>query len=129
MHSDYGTTFDGKDECSFGNDNVRNVVIFNIDNSSSSHADNRKNNFLVLDKGDTFGINGSFGVLERKFSINFSKGKTKFCFSLHYNGITVICLLTKNKSLSLKLIMETSTLPLYFAKELYIIDLSLKKYL
>ena len=127
MHSDYGTTFDGKDECSFGNDNVRNVVIFNIDNSSSSHADNRKNNFLVLDKGDTFGINRSFGVLERKFSINFRK--TKFCFSLHYNGITVICLLTKNKSLSLKLKMETSTFPLYFTKELYIIDLSLKKYL
>ena len=127
MHSDYGTTFDGKDECSFGNDNARNVVIFNVDNSSSSHADNGKNNFLVLDKWDTFGINGSFGVLERKFSINFRK--TKFCFSLHYNGITVICLLTKNKSLSLKLIMETSTLPLCFAKELYIIDLSLKKYL
>ena len=127
MHSDYGTTFDGKDECSFGNDNARNVVIFNVDNSSSSHADNGKNNFLVLDKWDTFGINGSFGVLERKFSINFRK--TKFCFSLHYNGITVICLLTKNKSLSLKLIMETSTLPLYFTKELYIIDLSLKKYL
>ena len=30
--------------------------------SSLSHDDNHKNNFLVLDDGDTFGINGSFGA-------------------------------------------------------------------
>ena len=34
---------------------------------------------------DTFGINGGFGALEKILSINFSKGKTKFCLSLHYN--------------------------------------------
>ena len=34
---------------------------------------------------DAFGINGSFGALEKKFSINLSKAKTKFCLSLHYN--------------------------------------------
>ena len=32
----------------FCNDFARNVIIFGIDNSSSSHADNQKNNFLVL---------------------------------------------------------------------------------
>ena len=31
------------------------------DNSSSSHADNRKNNILVLSEGPTFGINERFG--------------------------------------------------------------------
>ena len=30
--------------------------------SSLSHDDSRKNNLLVLDEGDTFGINGSFGA-------------------------------------------------------------------
>ena len=54
-------------------------------NSSSSHADNRKNNFLILGQGATFWINGKFGSPEKKFSINFTKANTKFCLSLHYN--------------------------------------------
>ena len=53
---------------------------------ASSHADNSKNDFLVLEKGPTFGINGSFGSPEKKFSINFTKANTKFCLSLHYNA-------------------------------------------
>ena len=28
---------------------------------SSSHSDNRNNNFLILGEGPTYGINGSFG--------------------------------------------------------------------
>ena len=62
MYSDYGIAFDGKDTWSFGNDYAKTVIIFGVDNSSSSHADNRKNNFLVLGEGDAFGINGSFGA-------------------------------------------------------------------
>ena len=58
-------------------------VIFCVDNSSSSHADNRKNDFLLLREGDIFCINGSFGVPEKKFSINFSKANTKFCLRSH----------------------------------------------
>ena len=34
---------------------------------------------------DTFGINESLGTLEKKFSINFTKAKAKFCLSLHYS--------------------------------------------
>ena len=44
-----------------------------------------KINFLVLGKGPTYDINGSFGAAEKKFSINFTKGNTKFCLSLHYS--------------------------------------------
>ena len=51
-----------------------------------SHADNHKNNFLVLGEGDTFGINRSFGAPEKMFSINFSIAIIKVCLSLHYNG-------------------------------------------
>ena len=69
----------------FCNDYARNVVVFGIDTSSSSHIDNHKNEFLILGEGDTFGINGSFGAPEKKFSINLTKANTKFCLSLHYN--------------------------------------------
>ena len=61
---------------------ARNVIIFDIDNCSSSLTDNHKNNFLVL--GDD--INGSVGTAEEKFSINFTKSKTEFFLSLYYNG-------------------------------------------
>ena len=53
--------FDQKGEWRFGNDDARNVIIFGIDNSSSSPADYLKNYFLVLHEGDTFGIHGSPG--------------------------------------------------------------------
>ena len=82
VYSGYGIAF----EWSFGNDYATNAIIFGVDNNSSSHADNLKNNLLVLGEGDTFGINGSFGAPEKKFSINFSKANTKFCLSLHYNA-------------------------------------------
>ena len=52
----------------------------------SSHADNRKDNFLELDEGPTFSINISFGSPEKKFSFSFSRENTKFCLNLHHNG-------------------------------------------
>ena len=67
---------------------LRNVLIFDVDNNSSCHTDNQKNDFLILDEVLTFGINGSFGSSEEKFSINFSKANTDFCLSLHCNGDT-----------------------------------------
>ena len=45
--------------------------MFGADNNSSFHADKCKNNFLVVGKGPTYGINGSFGSAEKEFSINF----------------------------------------------------------
>ena len=39
----------------------------------------------MLGERQTFGINGSFGLTEKKVSINFSKANTIFCFSLPYN--------------------------------------------
>ena len=86
VYSGYGIAFDRKGEWSFGNDYATNAIIFGVDNNSSSHADNLKNNFLVLGEGDSFGINGSFGAPEKKFSINFSKANTKVCLSWHYDA-------------------------------------------
>ena len=104
VYSGYGIAFDGKGEWSFNNDIVRNVVNFGLDNSSSSHADNLKNNFLVLGEGDTFGINGSFGATRKKFIINFSKANAKLCLSLHYNADNSYLFANGKKLLSLNLI-------------------------
>ena len=78
--------FDGADSLNFGNKYIGKGVIFDVYNSSSSHTDNRKNTFLLLDEGPTSAINGSFGSLDKKLSINFSKANTKVCLSLYYNG-------------------------------------------
>ena len=86
LYSGCGRIFYRKGEWSFDNWTARNVVIISVDNSSSSHFENCQNNILILGEGPTFGINGSFGSQEKKFSINFTKGNTKFCLSLHYNA-------------------------------------------
>ena len=48
VYSGYGITFDSGGSWSFDNGFARNVITFGVDNSSSSHSDNRKNNFLKL---------------------------------------------------------------------------------
>ena len=60
----YEIAFDEKVEWSFGEDYARNVVIFNIDTSSSSYIDNCKHALLILGERDNFCINGSFGSSE-----------------------------------------------------------------
>ena len=78
LYSRYRITFESAGSWSFDNGTARNVIIFGVDNSSSSHSDNRKNDFLILGKGSTFGINGSFGTPEKKFSINLLKELLNF---------------------------------------------------
>ena len=85
VYSGYGIAFDGSRSWNFDISYTRNVLIFGIDNSSSSPTDNRKNNILVLGEAPTYGISGNFGSPENNFSINFNKAKTNFCLSLHYN--------------------------------------------
>ena len=66
VYSGYRIVFDGKGVWSFGNGFARNRVATGVDNSSSSHSDNRKNNFLISGEGPTSDINGSFGSPEKK---------------------------------------------------------------
>ena len=81
-------------------------MIFGVDNSSSSHTDNRKNNFLVLGEGPTSGINNTIGAAEKKISFNFSKANTKFCLISHYNDgesysyVNRICKIKANNNIS-----------------------------
>ena len=45
-----------------------------------------QNSFLIFSEDPTSGINGRFGLPEKKFNINFARTNTKFCLSLHYNA-------------------------------------------
>ena len=45
VYGGYGISFDGKGLWSFGNDFVVNLLIFRVDNSSSFHSYNQKNDF------------------------------------------------------------------------------------
>ena len=84
-YSGYGIAFDRKGEFSFGNGFGQNVIIFGADLNSSSHANNKENNNLILGKDFVQGINGTKIYAEKLYSINFTKTNTKFCISLHYN--------------------------------------------
>ena len=55
-YSGYGIGFDRKGEFNFGNGFGRNCIIFGADLSSTSHANNKKNNILVLGKDFVQGI-------------------------------------------------------------------------
>ena len=45
VNSRYGITVESAGSWHFNSDTARNIIIFGVDNSSSSHSDNRKNNF------------------------------------------------------------------------------------
>ena len=86
LYREYEYTFDSAGSSSFDNDIARNTIIFDVDNSLSSHSGNDINNFLILDECPTFGINGKIDGPEKKFSINFTKANTKFRLCLYYNA-------------------------------------------
>ena len=102
MYSVYGIVFDGAASLGFDNDTARNFIIFVVDNSSLSHPDNRKDNFLLLGESPTTGINGTFGLREKNFSINFTKANTKLCLSLHYNADSSYLLVNRKEIFKFK---------------------------
>ena len=86
-YSGYGIGFDRDGEVSFGTRGFgRNCITFGADLSSSSHANNKKNNILVLGKDFVQGINDTTIYAEKMYSINFTENNKKFCLSLCYNG-------------------------------------------
>ena len=54
--------------------------------SSSTKIDNSKKDILILGKGPIQGLEHTLSA-EKLYLINFTKEKTKFCLSLHYNGV------------------------------------------
>ena len=68
-YSGYDIRFDRLGGSSFG----RNVIIFGADMSSSVHANNKKNNIVVLGKDFIQGINDTAIYSEKIYSINFTE--------------------------------------------------------
>ena len=63
LYMGYWIAFDGKGDWSFGTDLAKNVIIFGVDNSSSSHTDKIiKQDFLMLGEDPIFGVTKSFGA-------------------------------------------------------------------
>ena len=86
-YSGYGIGFDRRSSFSFpGGGFGQNIIIFGVDMSSSTKIDNRKKDILDLGNEPTQGLEHTLSA-EKKFSINFTVTKKKFCLSLHYNGV------------------------------------------
>ena len=85
-YSGYGIGFDRRGSFSFPSGRFgQNVLIFGVDMSFSAHIDNKKKDILFLGIGPTQELEHSL-TAEKKYSINFTVTKKKFCLSLYYNG-------------------------------------------
>ena len=83
----YGICFDSGGKFSKGNiSDGKNVIIFGVDMSFSTHATNKANNIYVLGDWLVQGINDTTIYAEKVFSFNFTEVEKKFVLSLHYNG-------------------------------------------
>ena len=75
--SGYGIGFDRHGEFSFGNGLGKNCITFGADLSSSSHANNKKNNILILGKDFVQEINSTTIYAEKLYKIHFTEKKKK----------------------------------------------------
>ena len=74
-----------KDFFSVADEVSRNIIIFGMDMSSSSHIDNKKKDILILGKGPAQRLEHRLAA-EKLHWINFTKENKRFCLSLHYSG-------------------------------------------
>ena len=75
-YSAYGTGFDSHPRGGYG----RNVIIFGADLSSSTHANNKTGNILVLGKDFVQGIENTKIYTEKIYSTNFTLVNKKCLF-------------------------------------------------
>ena len=124
------TKYDSAGWWSFDDDTARNI-IFDVDNSSSSHSVYCKNNFFILGEGLSFGINESFSSREKNVCTYFIKANIKLCLGLHYNGDNSYLFVNGNEIFKSKVKNENANFPTFVSKA-YLMDLvllSLEKYL
>ena len=82
----YGICFDSESSFSFGNKiDAKNVIIFGVDTSNSSHSTNKTQNIYVLRKDFVQGINNTTIYTEKIYKTNFTEQSKKFVLSLYYN--------------------------------------------
>ena len=84
--SGYGIEFDRRRTCSFpGGGFGQNVLILEVNMSSSSHIDNKKTDILVLGIALIQELEHTL-TAEKMCLVHFTVAKKKFCLSLYYNG-------------------------------------------
>ena len=70
----YGTGFDGHGTFSFPNGEYGcNVIIFEVDMSSSVHVDNKKKDVLILSEGPTEGLDDTTLTVEKSIQSTLLK--------------------------------------------------------
>ena len=83
----YGICFDGESSFSFGNRiDAKNVIIFGVNTSNSSHSTNKTQDIYVLRKDFVQGINNTTIYAENIYKTDFTEQSKTFVLSLHYNG-------------------------------------------
>ena len=82
--------FDRKDIWNYENDFARNVLIFGVDNTSSSHTDNQKNSFLVLGEGQTKDMSDRLVQQKRKLALTSVKQRQNFVWDCIVTVLIVI---------------------------------------
>ena len=83
----YGICFDGESSFSFGSRiDAKNIIIFGVNTSNSSHSTNKSQNIYVLGKDFVQGLNSTTNYAEKIYKTNFTEQSKKLVLSLHYNG-------------------------------------------
>ena len=86
----------------------------------------------MLGEGSVYGINGSFGLPEKNFSITFTKANTKLCLSLHYNAGNSFLFVNWKETFKFKTDNKNVNSQLIFVSQVLLMGLvpqSLEKYL
>ena len=76
-------------------------MIFGVDISSSPHIENKKKKILILGKGPMKGLEHTL-TAKKLYSISFTINNTKFCLSLHCNGVNSYLFVNGTESIKLK---------------------------
>ena len=80
----YGIEFDLRSLLSLSKGKFgTNVVVFDVDNSSLVHSDNKKN---ILDEVPTDGLGDTTIEEEAKYFVTVTKSKNNFFLNLNYKG-------------------------------------------
>ena len=83
-YSGYGIRFAARGTFLFPSGGLgQNVIISGADMSSSVHTNNKKKDILFLDEGITQGLEDTTLTAGKKYSINFTASRKKFCLSLN----------------------------------------------
>ena len=95
-HLGYGIGFDSHSLLSILNYWSKNVIIFEVENSSSVHIDNKKN-ILVLAEGPTQGLDDASITAEAKYFINFAESGERFVLNIYYNESNIFLFVNVTK--------------------------------